>query len=178
MARYVALLQGINVGKHKRIAMSDLRTLVEGLGHTDVTTHLNSGNVVFTADERSNEELAGELQAAIATALGLEIPVVVRSGEEMRAIVANNPFPEAAADHKTLHVAFLDRELDPQHVVALAEAERGDDDYRIDGPNVYLYYPNYLTGATFLPNGLGKGQGVVSTSRNWRTVTRLAEMAT
>lgn len=178
MPRYVALLQGINVGKHKRIAMSDLKAIVEGLGHTEVKTHLNSGNVVFTAAEGSNERLADELEAAIASELGLDVPVIVRSGEELREIVANNPFPEAAADHKTLHVTFLDRELAPEQAAALAEIDRGDDDYRIAGANVYLYYPNYLTGATFMPNGFGKAQGVVSTSRNWRTVTRLAEMAT
>ncbi len=177
MSRYVALLQGINVGKHKRIAMTDLKALVERLGHTDVTTHLNSGNVVFTADEGTNAELARQVEDAIRDQHGLEVPVVVRSGAELAEIVANNPFPEAAADHKTLHVTFLSEVPDPERVAALAEVERGDDDYRVVGADVYLHYPNKLTGATFMQTGLGKALGVVATSRNWRTVTRLAEMA-
>jgi uncharacterized protein (DUF1697 family) len=177
MPRYVALLQGINVGKHKRVAMVDLKALVERLGHTDVATHLNSGNVVFTADAGTNAELAGAIEGAIATKLGLDVPVVVRSGEELARIVANNPFPEAAADHTTLHVTFLGAMPDPERVAALAEVDRGDDDYRGVGADVYLSYPNKLTGATFMPTGLGKALGVVATSRNWRTVTRLAELA-
>ena len=177
MPRYVALLQGINVGKHKRVAMADLRALVERLGYTEVKTHLNSGNVVFAAASSANEELATLIEDAISKELGLEVPVVVRSGEELARIVAGNPFPEAAADQTTLHVTFLSEAPDPERVAALAEVERGDDDYRVVGANVYLYYPHKLTGATFMPTGLGKALGVVATSRNWRTVTRLAEMA-
>jgi uncharacterized protein (DUF1697 family) len=177
MPRYVALLQGINVGKHKRIAMADLRALVERLGHTEVKTHLNSGNVVFTAASGANEEHAKQIEDAISRELGLEVPVVVRSGEDLARIVAGNPFPEAAADHTTLHVTFLGKAPDPERVAALAEADHGDDDYRVVGADVYLFYPHKLTGATFMPTGLGKALGVVATSRNWRTVTRLAEMA-
>ncbi len=177
MARYVALLQGINVGKHKRIAMADLRELVEGLGHADVKTHLNSGNVIFTAEDRADAQLAREIEDAIRAQLGLEVPVVVRSGEELANIVANNPFPDAAADHKTLHVPFLGEPPAPERVAALAEVKRGDVDFRVVGADVYLHYPNGLSGATFLPTGLGKALGVVATSRNWRTVTRLADMA-
>ena len=177
MPRYVALLRGINVGANKRIKMEDLRALTEGLGYRKVHTHLNSGNVVFDAGERTNEDLAGDIEAAIASELGMDVPVIVRSGDEMQRIVDKNPFPEQAADHKTLHVAFLGAEPDPDLVDALASKERGDDDYRVVGSDVYLSYPNKLTGAVFMPNGLDKALGVRTTSRNWRTVTRLAEMA-
>lgn len=177
MTRYVALLQGINVGRHRRIAMADLRSLVEGLGYAEVRTHLNSGNVVFTGEEAASATVARRIEDAIREQFGLEVPVVVRTGEELVRIVAANPFPEAAADHKTLHVTFLAAEPDPERVAALAEAERGEDDYRVAGADVYLFYPNRLTGATFMPTGLDRALGVVATSRNWRTVTRLAEMA-
>jgi uncharacterized protein (DUF1697 family) len=174
--RYAALLRGINVGKHKRIAMADLRALVEGLGYTDVKTHLNSGNVVFTAAGGDNLELAGAIEAAIAAETGLAVPVVVRSGAELAGIVANNPFPDAAADPATLHVTFLGAAPDPERVAALAEVDRGEDDFRVAGDVVYLFYPNKLTGATFMPTGLDAALGVVATSRNWRTVTKLAEL--
>ena len=172
MTPYVGLLQGINIGKHKRVAMSDLKTVVENLGHTDVRTHLNSGNVVFAAAERSNDDLAREIEAAITSQLGIDVPVVVRSGDEMRRIVENNPFPAAAADPTTLHVTFLGAVHDPATVASLAEREKGDDDYRVVGADVYLHYPNRITGAVFTLHGLN-----VATSRNWRTVTRLVEMA-
>jgi uncharacterized protein (DUF1697 family) len=173
MPRFVALLQGINVGKNRRIAMSDLREIVEALGHADVKTHLNSGNVVFTAAHEDDAALARELEAAIAARTGFDVPVVVRTGEELRGIVENNPFPDAAADHTTLHVTFLGEEPAAEKVAALEARDTGEDDWRIVGKDVYLFYPNKTTGATFTLDGIG----VVATSRNWRTVTRLAELA-
>lgn len=177
MPRYVALLRGINVGKNKRIAMSDLKALVENLSFNDVRTHLNSGNIVLTTGERGNEGLAGTIEAAIMSTLGMSVPVIVRSGEEMQRIVDNNPFPQHAGDHKTLHVTFLAGQPETEAVNALADQEKGDDDYRVLGTEVYLYYPNRLTGAVFMPNGLDTALGIHTTSRNWRTVTRLAELA-
>lgn len=176
MQTYVALLRGINVGAHKRIAMADLRALIEGLGYADVRTHLNSGNAVFTSDAQENEEIASAIRAAIASGLGMDIPVVMRSGEEMQRIVAENPFPDLAVDHKALHVAFLAGTPDPQLVEALAGIEKGDDDYRVTGDNVYLSYPNKLTGASLTPDMLEKTLHVSATLRNWRTVTALASM--
>lgn len=177
MPRYVALLRGINVGKNKRIAMGDLKALHETLGYTDVKTHLNSGNVVFTADVAADDTLAHDIERAIASSLDMDVPVIVRSGEEMELIVESNPFPQHADDHKTLHVTFLLKRPDPAAIEALADHEKGDDDYRVIGTEVYLYYPNKLTGATFMPNGLDKALGMHTTSRNWRTVARLAELA-
>lgn len=177
MPRYVALLRGINVGPHKRISMVDLQALVEKIGHADVRTHLNSGNVVFTAPEQPNEALAAEIGAAITSSLDLDVPVIVRSARELREVVDNNPFPEHAADHTTLHVTFLAAAPDPNLVAALADAPRGDDAYRVIGAEVYLHYPNKISGAVFMPTGLDRALGVRTTSRNWRTVTALTSMA-
>jgi uncharacterized protein (DUF1697 family) len=176
MAVYVALLRGINVGKNKRIAMADLRNLVEGLGYADVKTHLNSGNVAFTGPEGTNQEIAARIQEKISADLGMDVAVVVRKGEEMQRVVAENPFPDHAEDHTTLHVAFLAAIPGPKDVSALADVAKGADDYRVVRDNVYLFYPNKITGAVFMPNGLDKALGVASTSRNWRTVVKLAEM--
>jgi uncharacterized protein (DUF1697 family) len=177
MPSYVALLRGINVGKNKRIAMAELRSLVEGLGYSGVMTHLNSGNVVFTGPEGPNQVIAARIEEKIRADLGMDVAVVVRTGEEMRRIMAENPFPARAEDHKTLHVAFLADVPDPAAVAALASVEKGEDDYRVIGDNVYLSYPNKLTGAVFMPNGLDRALGLASTSRNWRTVVKLAEMS-
>jgi uncharacterized protein (DUF1697 family) len=177
MQRHVALLRGINVGKHKRIAMADLRALFRHLGYLDVTTHLNSGNVMFTpAHECDTAALVHEMETAIADGFGIDVPVILRSGAEMARIVEQNPFPEATTDHATLHVAFLGEEPAPDRVASLASAERGPDDYRILGRETYLHYPNRLTGAVFKPDGLERALAVPVTLRNWRTVVALAEM--
>jgi uncharacterized protein (DUF1697 family) len=175
---YVGLLRGINIGSKTRIAMADLRALVGDLGHEDVRTLVNSGNVVFTVDrKKANATLAREIAAALRGKHGLDVGVVVRSGVEMAKIVANNPFPEAAVTPKLLHVSFLDRAPAKERVAALQEVERGEDDFRVIGIEVYLSVPNGLSGAVFNVGGLDKALGVVATSRNWNTVTKLAEMA-
>jgi uncharacterized protein (DUF1697 family) len=177
MNAYVALLRGVNIGPNKRIAMADLRALVEGLGYDDVKTLVNSGNVVFTVERKKvNATLAREIEAALRERHGLDVGVVVRSGGEMAKIVANNPFPEAAATPKLLHVSFLDRKPEPDKVAALQEVDRGEDDFRVIGTEVYLSVPNGLSGAVVNVNGLDKALGVVATSRNWNTVTKLVDM--
>jgi len=178
MPRYVALLRGINIGAKKRISMAGLKALVEGLDHSDVKTYVNSGNVAFsTATTRTDLDLSAEIEAALMAVHNLDVEVVVRSGEEMAAIVASNPFPDHEDQPKNLHVSFLGEEPSPHLVEDLARIEKGEDDYRVVGKNVYLHYPNGISGAVFMLNGFDKALAVTSTSRNWRTVLRLAEMA-
>jgi uncharacterized protein (DUF1697 family) len=178
MTTFVALLRGINVGRANRIAMADLRDLVSSLGHREVRTLVNSGNVVFTAeDEADPATVAAGLEEALATRLRVAVPVVVRTGPQMAGVVARNPFPAAAATPKLLHVAFLAAAPGPDRVAALQEVERGEDDFRVIGTEVYLHYPLGLSGAVFLASGLDRVLGVTATARNWNTVTRLAELA-
>lgn len=86
MPRYVALFRGINVGKAKRIAMADLRTLLAKLGYTDVRTLLNSGNAVFTADTTASRELGATIRSAVHEKLGVDAHVIVKSAKEIAAI--------------------------------------------------------------------------------------------
>ena len=177
MPRYVALLRGINIGAMKRISMADLKALVEGLGHLDVKTYVNSGNVAFTCTTgRAESDLAKEIGTALMGQHNLDVAVVVRSGENLAGVVSGNPFPASEDQPKTLHVSFLGEEPAAPLVAALADVERGEDDYRVIGRQVYLYYPNGMSGAVFMVNGLDRALGVTSTSRNWRTVLKLAEM--
>ncbi|MBA2247949.1 MAG: DUF1697 domain-containing protein, partial [Chloroflexia bacterium] len=105
------------------------------------------------------------------------VPVIIRSAAEMAATVANNPFPERVPEPTTLHVSFLSATPDPAAVAALEDIEKGEDDYRVIGRDIYLSYPNGMSGAVFMVNGFDRALAVTSTSRNWRTVTKLAEMA-
>ena len=109
MKAHVTLLRGINVGKHKRITMADLKAMIEGLGHEHVRTHVNSGNVVFGAErDVSSLDLAAEISDAIRSRLGLDVGVVVRTSSEMAQIVRDNPFPDLAATPKHLHVSLYE----------------------------------------------------------------------
>ena len=114
--RVAALLRGINIGPHKRIAMPALRSIVESLGHTDVETYLQSGNVVFT--QRGRADPGPALAAAIAAATGLDVEVVTRTGAELARVVEANPYP--VVDPTKVVVGFL------ADAVELADLELGD----------------------------------------------------
>jgi uncharacterized protein (DUF1697 family) len=176
MGAYVALLRGINVGPKKRIKMEPLRTLVEELGFMDVRTLVNSGNVVFTGEGETGT-IARRIELALHDEHALEVDVVVRTAAEMAVVVAANPFPEIAATPKLLHVSFLAVPLPEETRQRLDDLETGEDRLVVCDREVYLHAPHGLSGASSAIQSLDRKLSVVSTSRNWNTVTRLAEMA-
>ena len=120
MPTYVALLRGVNVGKAKRVPMADLRDVLAGLGCTDVTTLLNSGNAVFKSTARSASGCAATIARALAERFGFDVPVVVKSAQELDAIVAGNPLRFTEADHSRLLVAFVQ---DAEQLASLRELD-------------------------------------------------------
>ncbi len=157
--------------------MAELRELVTRQGYRNVTTYVNSGNVVFDSASTDPLTIAADIEAALRETIGQPVPVVVRNAAEIAATVGNNPFPERVPEPTTLHVSFLGATPDPAAVAALDDIEKGEDDYRVVGRDIYLSYPNGMSGAVFMVNGFDRALAVTSTSRNWRTVTKLAEMA-
>ncbi len=102
--RRIALLRGVNVGRAKRVAMADLRRVLEALGYVDVRTVLNSGNVVFTVPPGSSGNAAARIEQAIETTLGVASRVTVLTGQEVAAAVRDNPFAGVADDPSRLLV--------------------------------------------------------------------------
>jgi uncharacterized protein (DUF1697 family) len=94
MPAHAAQLRGINVGGRNRVAMAGLREVVLGLGHTEVATYIQSGNVVFTSEEADTATIAAVFERAIAERLGVQPKVVVLTGAELAQVVADNPFPD------------------------------------------------------------------------------------
>jgi uncharacterized protein (DUF1697 family) len=173
---YAALLRGINLGARNRIAMADLRELVEGIGGTDVRTYVQSGNVVFRSG-RGAADLAGRLESAIAGELGLDVTVVIRTARQLRDLVTRNPFARSKAAPKTLYATFLAATPEQERVRRLGEQDVGPERFEIVGQDVYLFLPNGY-GRVKLSNAtLERQLGVAATTRNWRTVTALAELA-
>ena len=180
MPTHIALLRGINLGPHKRVAMPALRALVTSLGHTDVATYIASGNVVFTA---SSPAPGPELEKAIAAELGVECRVVVLTCAELARAVADNPYPDEP-DPKRVHAFFLTAEPDQaarEHVAQAQEraaAKGSRDEAAIVGRVLYLHTPDGF-GRSELAAELSKGarrNPAEGTARNWATVTRLLAM--
>ncbi len=182
---HVALLRGINVGGRNRVAMADLREVVTSLGHTDVATYIQSGNVVFTSQEVNSTALAATLERAIADALTVRPRVVVLSRNELAQVIADNPFPDET-NPKCLHAAFRSEEMRPDEVAAIAAAvgrvrEKGSrDEAQVVGHTLYLRTPDGF-GRSELAAQLARPAGALAglasaTMRNWATVGRLLAM--
>ena len=111
--RYVALLKGINVGRSKRIAMSDLRALLTGLGYEDVATYLASGNALFTTSNlKPAVLLAAEIEQRITAELQMVVRVIVRNGGELSSVIARNPLAADPENPSRFFVGFLEREAE------------------------------------------------------------------
>lgn len=171
--RYVALLRGINVGSARRVAMPRLREVLTARGYGDVRTLLNSGNVVLDSD-LGEEGLARDLTTAIAEEFGIDVPVVVRSGPEISAVLAADPLGELVTDPSRYSVTFLPAPPPADRVAAVPPAEGGE--YRLVGRELYLWLPE---GMAVSPMGTWPWDrllGVAGTNRNWNTVGKLAAL--
>ncbi|MGW3609846.1 DUF1697 domain-containing protein [Micromonospora sp. NPDC005163] len=177
MTRYVALLRGVNVGS-TRLTMADLRRLVTDLGHDDARTYLQSGNVVFGSTVRDAEKLAGGIERALADELGLSVPVLVRSARELAAVAGGNPYAEREDDPTRLLVAFLATAPKRSTVDALTVPGSENVAFTVTGREVYLHFPDGGYGRSKFTNAyLEKKLGMVATTRNWKSVRALAELA-
>lgn len=167
MTTYVALLRAVNVGGTGKLPMSDLRSLCEGAGFEAVRTYIASGNVVFESD-RSSAEVKHDLEAALADYAGKPVGVAIRSGADLAAVLAGNPFPGAPPNR--VLVTFLDAPPPPD---AVARASgRHDEDIVLGEREIYIHYGQGMgTSKLKLP------AAEAGTARNINTVAKLVEMS-
>jgi uncharacterized protein (DUF1697 family) len=176
MSSQIALLRGINVGSHNRIAMADLRGLLAELGYPDARTLVQSGNIVLSA-ELAPAELAAELERAIAGKFGVQTPVVVRTREELAAVVALDPLGAVAQEHKLYQVSFLSAEPDREAVAKIEQNDFAPERFVHVGREIYAWHPGGIHNSRLARTLSDKRLGVIATARNWKTTTKLLEMA-
>jgi len=175
MGVYVALMRGLNVGKSTRIAMRDLVPLFEDYGCEQVKSYVQSGNVVFRIADDAIDELPGALQTTISDRLGVRTWIVLRDLEAMRETVANNPFADLDAPPTSIAVAFSRDRIAASGFEYVGDPEAIPDRVQVVGNDIYLYLPNGFSGSKFSPKFFNRDLGA-TTTRNWRTVTKLLEM--
>ncbi len=176
--RYAALLRGINVGGSRKVPMAELRTLIEGLGHQDVRTHLQSGQAVFTSGHGDEDTLAAELSAAIERHFGFGVDVIVRDHAYLKAVAEACPFPAGTLEPKQLHVTYFSEPVTADRFAEIDQDAFLPEEFRLGDRVLYLYAPNGL-GRSKLAEHLSKprlNKGVVATTRNWNTVLKLVEL--
>ncbi|MEA5447701.1 DUF1697 domain-containing protein [Leptolyngbya sp. CCNP1308] len=176
MTIYIALIRGINVGGKNRLPMQALVAMLEAIGCRQVKTYIQSGNAVFESKEKDALRLANQISLAIGQQCGFEPYVLILGFQEMQRAIAKNPFPQAAADPKTLHLGFLATAPENLKLEKLAELRKDGEDFRLLDKVFYLYAPAGI-GRSRLAANAEKLLGVAMTSRNWKTVSAIRDIA-
>ncbi len=173
MPRFTALLRGVNVGRAKRVSMGELRTLLEQRGFQDVSTVLNSGNVVFTSSGSSAAAHAGRIQDLILSELRVTTDVLVISSQTLSSIAAENPFFDVATDPSRLLVAFPSDARALKSLEALSPLVVPSERFALGRHAAFLWLPPGILQSRAAKALLRHaGEGVVTT-RNWATVSKL-----
>ena len=174
MTVYVALLGGINVGG-RTLKMDALRATAERCEFEDVSTFIQSGNVIFRS-RLGAAHVTARLHDAILEDSGIDTRVATRSAAQLRTVVTTNPLLDRSDDPTKLSVTFLFDGVTPTLSV-LDPTEYAPDEVQVVGHEAYLHTPNGM-GKSRLAPAVMKKLGLVGTTRNWRSVTKLAELAT
>jgi uncharacterized protein (DUF1697 family) len=174
--RYVALLRSVNVAGHGRIAMDELRAAFTDLGYEDVVTYIQTGNVLFTAPSGSERAVVAAVEEQVARDFGDAPAVLLRTVPELRRIGASSPYANGGADPARHHVTFLAAAPTKAVLAALELLPSGRDELVVDGREVYVHTPDGYAGTKYTGTFLERRLGVVSTTRNWNTVTKLCQL--
>ncbi len=176
MSTFVALFRGINVGGHNLLPMRELKAVLGDLGLRDIATYIQSGNVVFAAEQTDKAALAATIREAVAHSHGFAPQILLLTAEEFVQAVAANPYPEAEEEPKTLHLYFLAEEPSHPDLEKLEAMRRENECFALTNKVFYLHAPDGI-GRSKLAAGVEKALGVTVTARNWRSVIKIMEMA-
>lgn len=179
MQTFISILRGINVGGYKKILMTDLKSLYETLRFDNVITYIQSGNVIFNTDKnKSDTELAAEIEYEILAKYGFNVPVIIRSLEEMKNTLSVNPFQgQKGINPEKLHVTFLSEVPGEKELTAIVKYDYPPDKFSIIGSEVYLHCPNGYGTSKLNNNFFESKLKMKATTRNWNTVNKLVELA-
>ena len=170
--RYVALFRGINVGKAKRIAMADLRALLESLGYTRVRTLLNSGNAVFDGATAATTKHAQRIQAAVLAELSVDALVIVKSAADIHAAIDGNTLRDIATDPSRLIVAFTKDATSLAALQSMADTEGGTEAVHVGKHAAYVWCANGILDSKVAVAVL-KNLAQSGTTRNASTVEKI-----
>jgi uncharacterized protein (DUF1697 family) len=171
-SKHIALIRGINVGKAKRVAMSELRTLVENLGYGDVRTLLNSGNVVFSTPRPAAGNAATRIEKALTAELGVSARITVLSAAELATTVAENPLLSVATDPSRLMVAALYDPGDRTKLAPLLKQDWRNEMLALGKRVAYVWCADGILESRLLV-AVGRLLGDAVTTRNWATMLKL-----
>lgn len=181
MTVYIALLRGINVGGKNKIKMAELRESLTAIGLENVQTYIQSGNILFQSDKQANQLREG-IEHKMMQDYSLSIPVILRTAEEWEQLTTACPFSaeeitkaEADSVGESLYVAFFPSNLSNVNLDSLQKSQNKKEKYYIQNKEIYLLFYDSVRNSK-LANQLQK-LDIQSTTRNWKTVNKLAAMS-
>jgi len=175
MPDFAVLLRGVNVGGGKRVPMADFRRLLESLGYTGVRTLLNSGNAVFSSTKRSVDAHAKAIHAVLVSGCGVDTPVIVKSAQEVAAIIAENPMAADDLEAKRLIVVFRQDPKTLRDLDAVGAVVKKPERWHLGRHAAYLYCANGILQSAAGKALLGHKH---TTNRNWATVLKIGALLT
>jgi uncharacterized protein (DUF1697 family) len=176
MPRQIAFLRGINLASKRRVAMGELRELLEGAGYDDVRTHLQSGNVVLSSS-LSPRRLETALERQLKKRFGFEVRVLVRTRAELEKVVERDPLGDVATNGSRYLVSFLSKRLPAKIARGLESADIAPERVIVSGREIYGWHPTGLQRSKLTKLLADERLGVTVTTRNWNTVRKLLELA-
>jgi uncharacterized protein (DUF1697 family) len=176
MTDYVALLRSVNVAGHGRLPMADLRRSFVALGYADVTTYIQTGNVMFGASSKNAATVAADIERQLAADFGSSPAVILRTVPDLRRIGSASPFAQQGADPARHHVTFLAAAPAAARLQQLSRPASGRDELVVDGLEVYVHTPDGYANTKLTGAYLERHLGVLSTTRNWNTVAKLCQL--
>lgn len=177
MPHYVALLRSVNVAGHGRLAMADVVQSFGKLGHTDISTYIQTGNILFRSSSKSAAKVIAGIEDQLAQDFGSSPAAILRTVAELTQVLASSPFPKQGADPARHHVTFLAEAPSKEKLASFSPPASGRDELVIIGREVYVHTPDGYGNSKLSGTMLERRLGVVSTTRNWNTVTKLGALA-
>jgi len=164
------------MGASNRLAMKDLIPLFEHAGCQSATAYIQSGNIIFTAPAALGRTLPATIQQQIADRFGYRVPVILRTGPQLAAVIEANPYIKKGLPEKQLYVSFLAATPAPEAAQGLDPARSSPDAFHVSGQEIYLHLPNGSADSKLTNAWFDSKLATISTARNWATVRRLFEM--
>ncbi len=174
MYTYIALIRGL--GGRYTLPMKSLVRMLEDMGMTNVVTYIQSGNAVFQSASTHREEIAQQLKAEIDRQYGFAPHVIILTREELRAALEGNPYPDATSSPNTLHIFFLASEPESPRIDRLEDLRTPNERFTLLGKVFYLHAPDGVGRSKLFAN-IERSLGVPATARNWRSATKILEIA-
>lgn len=178
MITYIALLRGINVSGKNIIKMAELKQLFIDLGFHEVTTYIQSGNVIFQSSQKNSSKLEEQITEQIKKEFGHTIKVLVITKKQLKAVFESNPFlKNNEIDIKAIYAIILKANCLPEGIKLLQPYLVNNEEIKIIDNCVYIHYPKGAGKSKLTINIIEKKLETIATSRNWRTITKLVELS-